>query len=91
MKKVFWMTSEGMCAEPWQHFHHYETLVEDLTGFSLNESLCAETIKYMAKRLNDTSYQRRFKSLYTIYENEYKTLVEKFNSQADNNGRIVVE
>jgi hypothetical protein len=91
MKKVFWMTSEGMCAEPWQHFHHYETLVEDLTGFSLKESLCTETIKYMAKRLNDTPYQRRFKSLYTIYENEYQVLVEKFNNMADNNRMIGIK
>ena len=91
MKKVFWMTSEGSCAEPWQHFHHYETLVEDLTGFSLKESLCTETIKYMAKRLNDTPYQRRFKSLYTIYENEYQVLVEKFNNMANNNRMIGIK
>jgi hypothetical protein len=44
----------------------------------------------MAKRLSDTKYQRRFKTLYTIYENEYNTLVEKFNNQADNNGKIEV-
>jgi hypothetical protein len=91
MKKVFWMTSEGSCAEPWQHFNHYETLVEDLTGFSLKESLCTETIKYMAKRLNDTPYQRRFKSLYTIYENEYQALVEKFNNMADSNRMIGIK
>ena len=91
MKKVFWMTSEGSCAEPWQHFNYYETLVEDLTGFSLKESLCTETIKYMAKRLNDTPYQRRFKSLYTIYENEYQVLVEKFNNMADNNRMIGIK
>jgi hypothetical protein len=28
--------------------------------------------------------------LYTIYENEYNALVEKFNNQADNNGKIEV-
>jgi hypothetical protein len=65
-------------------------LIEDITGFGLNESLCEETVKYMAKRLSDTKYQRRFKTLYTIYENEYDALVEKFNNQADNNGKIEV-
>jgi len=29
--------------------------------------------------------------LYTIYENEYNALVEKFNNQAENNGKIEVE
>jgi hypothetical protein len=28
--------------------------------------------------------------LYTIYENEYNALVEKFNNQAENNGKIEV-
>jgi hypothetical protein len=28
--------------------------------------------------------------LYTIYENEYNALVEKFINQADNNGKIEV-
>jgi hypothetical protein len=65
-------------------------LIEDITGFNLKESLCPETVKYMAKRLSDTKYQRRFKTLYTIYENEYDALVEKFNNQADNNGKIEV-
>jgi len=45
----------------------------------------------MAKRLSETKYQRRFKTLYTIYENEYNALVEKFNNQADNNEKIEVK
>jgi hypothetical protein len=45
----------------------------------------------MAKRLKDTPYQRRFKTLYTIYENEYKVLVDKFNSVAENNGMIGIK
>jgi hypothetical protein len=65
-------------------------LIEDITGFDLKKSLCEESVKYMAKRLSDTKYQRRFKTLYTIYENEYDALVEKFNNQADNNGKIEV-
>jgi hypothetical protein len=65
-------------------------LIEDVTGFDLKKSLCEESVKYMAKRLSETKYQRRFKTLYTIYENEYNALVEKFNNQADNNGKIEV-
>jgi len=45
----------------------------------------------MAKRLNDTPYHRIFRSKYSVYQDEYKSLVEKFNHQADNNGRIVVQ
>ena len=86
MRQVYWNSTER-----WNNHHHYECLIEDLTGFNLQKDLCAESVKYMAKRLSDTPYQRRFKSLYTIYENEYKVLVDKFNSQADNDGRIVVE
>jgi hypothetical protein len=85
MKVVYWNNSER-----WFNHHHYETLIEDITGFHLRESLCPETVKYMAKRLSDTKYQRRFKTLYTIYENEYNALVEKFIYQADNNGKIEV-
>jgi hypothetical protein len=66
-------------------------LIEDVTGFDLKKSLCEESVKYMAKRLSETKYQRRFKTLYTIYENEYNALVEKFNNQAENNGKIEVE
>jgi hypothetical protein len=66
-------------------------LIEDITGFDLKKSLCEESVKYMAKRLSETKYQRRFKTLYTIYENEYNALVEKFNNQAENNGKIEVE
>jgi hypothetical protein len=65
-------------------------LIEDITGFDLKKSLCEESVKYMAKRLSDTKYQRRFKTLYTIYENEYNALVEKFNNQAESNGKIEV-
>ena len=85
MRTVLWNNTER-----WFNDHHYELLIEDITGFGLNESLCEETVKYMAKRLSDTKYQRRFKTLYTIYENEYDALVEKFNNQADNNGKIEV-
>ena len=77
--------------ERWNNHHHYSCLIEDLTGFNLQEDLCTESIKYMAKRLKDTPYNRRFKSKYSIYQDEYKALVDKFNSEADNNGRIVVE
>jgi hypothetical protein len=86
MKQVYWNSTEQ-----WNNHHHYETLIEDLTGFNLQKDLCAETVKYMAKRLKDTPYQRRFKSLYTIYENEYKVLVDKFNSVAENNGMIGIK
>lgn len=86
MREVYWNNTER-----WNNHHHYELLIEDITGFDLKKSLCEESVKYMAKRLSDTKYQRRFKTLYTIYENEYNALVEKFNNQADNNGRIVVE
>jgi len=85
MKAVYWNKTEL-----WNNHHHYETLIEDVTGFHLKESLCPDTVKYMAKRLSDTKYQRRFKTLYTIYENEYNALVEKFNNQAENNGKIEV-
>ena len=85
MRTVLWNDSER-----WNNHHHYETLIEDITGFHLKESLCSETVKYMAKRLSETKYQRRFKTLYTIYENEYNALVEKFNSQAESNGKIEV-
>jgi len=86
MRQVYWNNTER-----WNNHHHYETLIEDLTGFNLQKDLCAETVKYMAKRLKDTPYQRRFKSLYTIYENEYNVLVDKFNSEADNNGMIGIK
>ena len=86
MKQVYWNSTEQ-----WNNHHHYETLIEDLTGFNLQKDLCAETVKYMAKRLKDTPYQRRFKSLYTIYENEYQVLVDKFNSVAENNGMIGIK
>jgi hypothetical protein len=85
MRTVYWNNTER-----WNNHHHYELLIEDITGFGLNESLCEETVKYMAKRLSDTKYQRRFKTLYTIYENEYNALVEKFNNQAESNGKIEV-
>ena len=85
MRAVFWNNTER-----WNNHHHYELLIEDITGFDLKKSLCEESVKYMAKRLSDTKYQRRFKTLYTIYENEYNALVEKFNSQAESNGKIEV-
>jgi hypothetical protein len=68
-----------------QHLHHYSPLIEDITGFNPMEELCAETVKYMAKRLTDTKYSRTFRFKYTIFENEYKTLVEIFNKQAEKN------
>jgi hypothetical protein len=85
MRTVYWSNTER-----WNNHHHYELLIEDITGFDLKKSLCEESVKYMAKRLSDTKYQRRFKTLYTIYENEYNALVEKFNNQAENNGKIEV-
>ena len=86
MRAVYWNNTER-----WNNHHHYELLIEDITGFDLKKSLCEESVKYMAKRLSETKYQRRFKTLYTIYENEYNALVEKFNNQAENNGKIEVE
>jgi hypothetical protein len=88
MKKVFWMNSES--AEQWKYFHHFELLIEDLTGFNFRESLCEESVKYMAKRLAETKYSRRFKTKYTIFEDEYCKLVEDFKNCADTNIRIEV-
>ena len=85
MRAVYWNNTER-----WNNHHHYELLIEDITGFDLKKSLCEQSVKYMAKRLSDTKYQRRFKTLYTIYENEYNALVEKFNNQAESNGKIEV-
>ena len=86
MRTVLWNGTER-----WSNHHHFSCLIEDITAFGLNESLCAETVKYMAKRLKDTPYRRAFKNKYSIYQDEYKALVEKFNSEANNNGRLVVE
>ena len=86
MRTVLWNGKERWC-----NHHHYSCLLEDVTAICLNESLCAETVKYMAKRLRDTPYNRTFKNKYSIYQDEYKALVEKFNSEANNNGRLVVE
>lgn len=88
MKKVIWVGNES---ESWNLCHHFEPLIEDLTGFGLKESLCSETVKYMAKRLKDTPYSQRFKFKYSIFSDEYKTLVEKFNIHAENNGKIEVK
>jgi len=85
MRTVSWNNTEH-----WNNHHHYELLIKDITGFDLTQNLCSESVKYMAKRLSETKYQRRFKTLYTIYENEYNALVEKFNNQAYNNGKIEV-
>ena len=85
MRTVFWNESER-----WFNHHHYELLIEDITGLDLKQSLCAESVKYMAKRLSDTKYHRMFRVKYSIYEDEYKALVEKFNKQAENNGKIQV-
>jgi len=85
MRTVLWNNTER-----WFNHHHYELLIEDVTGFDLKKSLCEQSVKYMAKRLSETKYQRRFKTLYTIYENEYNALVEKFNNQAETNGKIEV-
>jgi hypothetical protein len=86
MRKVYWNGTERWC-----NHHHFSCLIEDVTAFNLNESLCTETVKYMAKRLRDTPYHRAFRNKYSIYQDEYKALVEKFNSEANNNGRLVVE
>jgi hypothetical protein len=86
MRTVLWNETER-----WFNHHHYELLIEDITGFNLQENLCSESVKYMAKRLKDTPYRKVFKTKYSIFQDEYNTLVEKFNSQAENNGRLVVE
>jgi hypothetical protein len=86
MRRVLWNGTER-----WYNHHHYSCLLEDVTAISLTENLCAETVKYMAKRLKDTPYHRAFRNKYSIYQDEYKALVEKFNSEASNNGRLVVE
>ena len=85
MRTVLWNNTER-----WFNHHHYELLIEDITGFDLKQSLCSESVKYMAKRLSDTKYNRMFRIKYSIYEDEYKALVEKFNKQADSNGKIEV-
>ena len=85
MKTVTWNNEEV-----WNQSHYFAPLIEDLTGFDLRKNLCSESVKYMAKRLKDTKYHRMFRIKYSIYEDEYKALVEKFNSEADKNGRIVV-
>lgn len=86
MKTVIWNSNEV-----WNQSHHFEPLLEDITGFNLRCNLCAESVKYMAKRLSDTKYNRVFRTKYSIYENEYKSLVEKFIKEADNNGKIEVK
>ncbi len=86
MKTVIWNNEEV-----WNQSHHFEPLLEDITGFNLRCNLCAESVKYMAKRLSDTKYNRMFRFKYSIFENEYKALVEKFNQEADNNGKIEVK
>lgn len=88
MKKVIWVSG---VSESWLQSHHFEHLIEHITAFNLKESLCSETVKYMAKRLRDTPYNRMFRTKYSIYQDEYKALVEKFNTHADNNGRIEVK
>ena len=85
MKTVTWNNEEV-----WNQSHYFAPLIEDLTGFDLRKNLCSESVKYMAKRLKDTKYHRMFRIKYSIYEDEYNALVEKFNSEADKNGRIVV-
>lgn len=86
MRTVLWNGTER-----WNNHHHFSCLIEDITGFNLQEDLCTESIKYMAKRLKDTPYHRAFRNKYSIYQDEYKALVEKFNGEANNNGRLVVE
>jgi hypothetical protein len=86
MKTVIWNNNEV-----WNQSHHFEPLLEDITGFNLRCNLCAESVKYMAKRLSDTKYNRMFRFKYSIFENEYKALVEKFNKEANNNGKIEVK
>ena len=85
MRRVLWNGTER-----WYNHHHYSCLLEDVTAISLNENLCAETVKYMAKRLKDTPYNRIFRNKYSIYNDEYLRLVEKFISEANNNGKIEV-
>jgi len=85
MRAVYWNNTER-----WFNHHHYELLIEDITGFDLKQNLCEESVKYMAKRLKDTPYHRSFRNKYSIYSDEYNALVEKFNYQADNNGKIEV-
>ena len=86
MKTVTWNN-----IEVWNQSHHYAPLIEDITGFDLRTNLCSESVKYMAKRLSDTKYNRMFRIKYSIYEDEYKALVEKFNKEANNNGKIEVK
>ena len=44
MREVYWNNTER-----WNNHHHYELLIEDITGFDLKKSLCEESVKYMAK------------------------------------------
>ena len=86
MRTVLWNNSER-----WFNHHHYESLIEDITGFNLQKDLCSETVKYMAKRLRDTPYHRIFRSKYSIYQDEYNVMVDIFTYQADNDGRLIVQ
>jgi hypothetical protein len=88
MKKVIWVANES---ENWHLYRHFEPIVEDVTGFNFKEDLCSETVKYMAKRFSETPYQRRFRSIFSIYQDDYKALVEKFIKQAENNAKIEVK
>ena len=89
MKNFFWINGES--TEHWKYFHHFELLLIDITGLEFNGSFCAESVKYMAKRLADTKYSNRYKQKYTIFEDEYYKLVNDFQKYADKNIRIEVQ
>jgi hypothetical protein len=83
MKKIVaWVSKDGEEIN-WKKYYYFECLLNDLTGFDLKEDLCAETIKYMAKRLKDTPFSKFFIHKYTIFDDDYKRLVLDFNKHAN--------
>lgn len=91
MRQVKWMTSDNSCLEDWKHHKYYESLIEDITGVTFDRSLEPEFVKYIYKRLSDTPYSHRFRSKHTVYQDEYRILIEKFRVHAENNHWIGVE
>lgn len=83
MKKIVtWVSKDGVETN-WLRHYYFECLLSDITGFDLNQDLCVETIKYMAKRLKDTSFSKTFIHKYTIFDDDYKRLVLDFNKYAN--------
>lgn len=91
MKQVKWMTSDNSCLEVWNHCKYYEYLIEDISGITFDRNIEPEFVKYIYKRLSETPYSHRFRSKHTVYQDEYRQLVEMFGFHAENNDWIGVE